>query len=170
MKQITKIRDGFIKNYSVSIVLDTSISCLNESCIAHTFQTLRALLNALSYDNIPCLDIVVTSDKYPIVLSSEKSANEILNEKSPFWATFFSLLNGVSNSDLASGIKAAYNLIKARKADHTNYIFVLTNLYVNIHIKKVTNIFSSGIYWYGNVFRNSSKRYLSTIFSSQGNG
>ena len=35
--------DGFVKNYGVSIVLDTSISCINELCILHTIQTLRIL-------------------------------------------------------------------------------------------------------------------------------
>jgi hypothetical protein len=153
-KLYREIRDGFIKNYSVSIVLDTSISCLNESCITHTFQTLRVLLNALSYDNIPCLDIVVTSDKYPIVLSSEKSANEILNEKSHFWAALLSCLEGESSSDLASAIKAAYNLIRARRKEYTNYIFVLTDGLYNVSerdriIEVVNSCFSKNINLFG---------------------
>ena len=153
-KLYREIRDGFIKNYSVSIVLDTSISCLNESCITHTFQTLRVLLNALSYDNIPCLDIVVTSDKYPIVLSSEKSANEILNEKSHFWAALLSCLEGESSSDLASAIKAAYNLIRARRKEYTNYIFVLTDGLYNVSerdriIEVVNSCFSKNMNLFG---------------------
>jgi hypothetical protein len=58
-----EVRDGFIKNYGVSIIIDTSISCLNELCIIHFIQTLRILLSAISYDNIPCLDIVITREK-----------------------------------------------------------------------------------------------------------
>ena len=122
-----EIRDGFVKNYGVSIVIDTSISCLNDICIIHTIQTLRILLSAISFDNIPCLDIIISRAKEPIILCSEKSANEILSERSPFWAVFFSCLVGEPSSDLASAIKAAYNLNRARKKDYTNYIFVLTD-------------------------------------------
>jgi len=42
-----EVRDGFVKNYGVSIVIDTSISCLNELCLIHTIQTLRILLSAM---------------------------------------------------------------------------------------------------------------------------
>ena len=122
-----EVRDGFVKNYGVSIVIDTSISCLNELCLIHTIQTLRILLSALSYDNIPCLDIIVSRVKEPVILCSEKSANEILSEKSSFWAVLFSCLEGEPSTDLASAIKAAYNLNRARRTDYTNYIFVLTD-------------------------------------------
>ena len=73
-----EIRDGFVKNYGISIVIDTSISCLNELCLIHTIQTIRILLSAISYDNIPCLDIIISRVKEPIILCSEKSGNEIL--------------------------------------------------------------------------------------------
>ena len=66
-----EVRDGFVKNYGVSIVIDTSISCLNELCIIHTIQTLRILLSAISYDNIPCLDIIISRVKEPIILFQE---------------------------------------------------------------------------------------------------
>ena len=149
--------DGFIKNYAVSIILDTSISCLNELCIIHTLQTLRILLNAISYDNLLCLDIILTTDKEPIILASEKTANEILKEKSPFWAALCSGLNGCSSSDLASAIKASYNINRARKAEYTSYLFVLTDgLYnfserdriievVNTCYSKNINVFGIGV-------------------------
>ena len=152
-----EVRDGFIKNYGVSIIIDTSLSCLNELCIIHTIQVLRILLSSISYDNIPCLDIIITRQKEPIILCSEKSGNEILSEKSPFWAVLFSSLEGEESSDLASGIKAAYNLIRARRVDYTNYIFVLTDgLYspsqrdriigvVNSCYSKNINIFGIGV-------------------------
>ena len=126
-KLYREIKDGFIKNYGVSIVIDASLSCLNELSIIHTIQTLRVLMNALYYDNLLCLDVILTTNKEPIVLCSEKLGKEILGEKSPFWSALFSLLIGVTNSDLASGIKTAFNLIRARKSERTNYIFVLTD-------------------------------------------
>jgi len=122
-----EVRDGFVKNYGVSVVIDTSISCLNELCLIHTIQTLRILLSAISYDNLPCLDIIISRVKEPIILCSEKSGNEILSEKSSFWPVLFSCLEGEPSSDLASAIKAAYNLNRARRTDYTSYIFVLTD-------------------------------------------
>ena len=148
-----EVRDGFVKNYGVSIVIDTSISCLNELCIIHTIQTLRILLSALAYDNIPCLDIVLSRTKEPVILCSEKSANEILNEKSPFWAVFFSCLEGEPSSDLASAIKAAYNLNRARRKDYTNYIFVLTDgLYSPSQREKIIGVVNSCYYKNINLF------------------
>ena len=156
-KLYREIRDGFVKNYGVSIIIDTSISCLNELSITHALHTLRILLSAISNDNLPCLDIIATREKEPIILSSEKSANEILSEKSPFWPVLFSLFEGIHSSDLASAIKAAYNLIKARRTEYTNYIFVLTDgLYslserdriiriVNSCYSKNINLFGIGI-------------------------
>ena len=136
-----EIKDGFVKNYGVSIVLDTSTSCLNELCIFHTIQTLRILLSTLACDNIPCLDIIISRAKEPIILCSEKSANEILSDKSPFWAVLFSCLEGEPHSDLASAIKAAYNLNRARRVDYTNYIFVLTDgLYSSSQREKIIGI------------------------------
>ena len=152
-----EIRDGFIKNYGVSIIIDTSISCTNELSIIHLFQTINVLFNAILYDNIPCLDVIITRSKEPIILCSEKSSNEILADKSQFWPVFFSCLEGESSSDLASGIKAAYDLNRARRNEYTNYIFVLTDgLYspsqrdriievVNNCSSKNINIFGIGV-------------------------
>ena len=139
-----EVRDGFVKNYGVSIVIDTSISCLNELCLIHTIQTLRILLSAIAYDNIPCLDIIISRAKEPIILCSEKSANEILSDKSSFWGVLFSCLEGETSSDLASAIKAAYNLNRARRTDYTNYIFVLTDgLYSSSQRDKIIGVLNS---------------------------
>lgn len=139
-----EIRDGFIKNYGVSIVIDTSISCLNELYIIHLIQTLGILLSAISYDNIPCLDIILAREKEPVILCSEKSGNEVLSEKSPFWSVLFSCLEGESSSDLASGIKAAYNLNRARRTDYTNYIFILTDgLYSSSQRERIIGVVNS---------------------------
>ena len=130
---------------------------MNDLCIIHAVQTLRILLSTFSHDNIPCLDIIISRPKQPIILCSEKSANEILSDRSPFWAVLFSCLDGESSSDLASALKAAYNLNRARRKDYTNYIFVLTDgLYslserdriievVNTCSSKNINIFGIGV-------------------------
>ena len=156
-KLYREIRDGFIKNYGVSIVIDSSVSCINDICIVHTIQTLKVLFNSLSHDNIPCLDVIISREKEPIILASEKSANEILSERSPFWGSFCACFEGVSSSDLASAIKATYNLIRARRKEYTSYMFVLTDgLYslserdriievVNSCYSKNINLFGIGV-------------------------
>ena len=149
-----EIRDGFVKNYGLSIVIDTSISCFNELCIFHTLQTLRILLSTISYDNLPCLDIIISTPSEPIILCSEKSSNEILSDKSPFWATLFSYMEGQSSSDLASAIKAAYDLNRARRSDYTNYLFVLTDGFYSISQREriigiVNNCYSKNINVFG---------------------
>ena len=153
-KLYREIRDGFIKNYGVSIILDTSTSCLNEICMSHTLQTLKILFSAISHDNIPCLDVIISREKEPIILASEKSANEILSENSMFWGEFFSCLKGENSSDLASAIKAAYNLNRARRKEYTNYIFVLTDGLFSISerdriIEVVNSCYSKNINLFG---------------------
>ena len=103
------------------------------------------------------MDVIVSREKEPIILASEKSANEILSEKSPFWASLFACLDSELSSDLASAIWAAFNLNRARNNEYTNYIFVLTDgLYsdnerkriigvVNKCLKKNINIFGIGV-------------------------
>ena len=149
-----EIRDGFVKNYGISIIIDTSNSCLNDISFIHTLHTIRVLFSSFIYDNIPCLDVIVTREKEPVILCSEKSSNEILNEKSPFWPVFFSCLKPVQTSDLASAIKSAYNLNRSRRADYTNYIFVLTDGLYNISernriIGVVNNCFLKNINIFG---------------------
>ena len=149
-----EIRDGFVKNYGVGIIIDTSNSCLNDTAFIHTLHTIRILFSSFIYDNIPCLDIIITREKEPVILCSEKSSNEVLNEKSPFWPVFFSCLKPVQSSDLASAIKAAYNLNRARRSDYTNYIFVLTDGLYNISernriIGVVNNCFIKNINIFG---------------------
>ena len=109
-KLYREIKVGFIKNYGATVIIDCSISCLNDFSKIHSIQRISALLCALSYDNISCLDIIITTNKEPIIICSEKLGNQILSEKSQFWMTFFSLLKGHQNCDLASGIKAIFSL------------------------------------------------------------
>ena len=117
---------------------------MNELCIIHSIQTLRILLSAILYENIPCLDIVIAREKEPIILCSEKSGNEILSQKSIFWAVLFSCLEGQNSTDLASAIKAFYNLNRARRADNTNYIFVLSDgLYYPSQREKIIGVINN---------------------------
>ena len=122
-----EILDGLIKNYGISIIIDNSQSCFNKISLAHSFETIRVLLSSIAAIDIPCFDLIITGEKNPFILCSEKTTIEALSEKSNVWPALFSLLFNKGSSDLASAIKAAYNINKTRKVDRTNYIFVLTD-------------------------------------------
>ena len=84
-------------------------------------------ITAIAYNNIPCLDIIISRVKEPITLCSEKSGNETPSDKSSLLGVLISCLEGEISLDLAYVIKSAYYLNRARRTDYTNYIFVLTD-------------------------------------------
>ena len=56
----------------------------------------------------------------------------------------FSCLEGEPSSDLASVIKAAYNLNRARRTDYTSYIFVLTDgIYSSSQRERIIGVVNS---------------------------
>ena len=56
--------NGFVKNYGLTILLILQyLVKMKYWLFIHTIQTLRILLSAISYDNIPCLDIIITREK-----------------------------------------------------------------------------------------------------------
>ncbi len=150
-----EILDGLIKNYGVSVIIDNSQSCFSKISLNHSFETIRILLSSLSAIDHPCFDLIVTSEKNPIVLCSEKTTMEALSEKSNIWPSLFSLLFNKGKSDLASAIKAVYNINKSRKIDRTNYLFVLTDglyskserqrILENVNLCSIKNILVFGI-------------------------
>ena len=149
-----EIRDGLIKNYGVTLVIDVSNSCLSDISFMHSIQTIRMLLSAIGAIDIPCFDLVMVGDPEPVILCSERATNEILSERSNIWAPFFSFFKPKRHGDLASAIKAAYDLNSARRTEHTNRIFVCTDgLYSkserDIIVKYVNFCMSKGINVYG---------------------
>ena len=116
-----EIKDGLIKNYGAAIVIDSSLSCLNEFSKYHTLLTISALLRP------------------PIVIFSGKIGSQILSEKSQFWIALLSLLKGYKNTNLASGIKAAFNIIRARRI--TNKIYVIPDgLYIPSQRERIIGV------------------------------
>ena len=61
-------KEQIIGNNSISIIIDNSISCLNEFSINHSIQTIAILLNAFSNINIPNFDLIVSGEENPIIL------------------------------------------------------------------------------------------------------
>ena len=91
----------------------------------HSIQTIRMLLSSIGAIDIPCFDLIMVGDPQPVILCSERATNEILSERSNI--SFFSFFKPKRHGDLASAIKAAYDLNSARRIEHTNRIFVCTD-------------------------------------------
>ena len=126
-------KGGLMRNYRVTIILDTSISCLNSLSFLHTFQTLNYLLCSCACLDLPCFDFIVARDTNPILVCSEVGTLNALNEKSDFWPTLFTILNNpVINCNLSSAIKLAYDLRRVRSIEKGSFLYILTDgLYQN---------------------------------------
>ena len=123
-----ELGDGFIKNYGVTVIIDSSLSCFSPLSNQHTWNTIQMLLSALGSIDLPCFDLIITGNPNPFIVCSEKNSLDILSEKSQIWPIIFELLNkNDKNIDLASAIKAAYNLHNSRKSEHPDFLFVITD-------------------------------------------
>ena len=102
--------------------------------------------------------VIISGNPNPIIVCSEKSTLDILSEKSQIWPIVFDLLNkNNKNTDIASSIKAAYNLHNSRKIEHPDFLFLITDGFfstsetqrivknVNFCMMKGLNVFGIGL-------------------------
>ena len=128
-----EIGDGFIKNYGVTVVIDSSISCFSKLSSQRTLNTIQMLLSPFGAIHLPCFELIISGNPNPIIVYSEKNTLDILSEKSQIWPIVFDLLNkNIKNTDLASAIKAAYNLHNSRKTEHPDFLFLITDRILSI--------------------------------------
>ena len=99
------------------------------------------LLSSFAAIDLPCFDLIISGNPNPYIVCSEKNTLDILSEKSKIWPILFELLfNYSENTDLASAIRAAYNLHNSRKTDHPDYLFIVTDgLFSVSEIKRIIN-------------------------------
>ena len=148
-------KGGMIRNYSVSLVLDTSYSCFNPLCFSFSLQTLRLMLSTFNSIDLPCFDLILSRQKNPEILCSNLSSVRAINPKSTLWESLISILDHpCSKSDLASAIEAVFDLKRMRASEYTSYLFVLTDgLYQeNEHkriLKTISNCVKSGLNVFG---------------------
>ena len=115
------------RQYSVSIIIDNSISCFGDISREHSIKIIRELLSPLYYLEISKLDIILTTDNSPLVLCSDVNSQKCLKNDSSLWIGLFKYLQTpFYGSDLSSAINFAYNINKERN-EYTKRIFVLTD-------------------------------------------
>jgi hypothetical protein len=123
-----ELGDGFVKNYGITVVIDSSASCFSTLSNQHTLCTIQMILSAFGSIDLPCFDLIITGDPHPYIICSEKNTLDILSEKSHIWPILFELLSrSIKDADLASAIRAAYNLHNSRKSEHPDFLFVITD-------------------------------------------
>ena len=148
-------KGGMIRNYSVSLVLDTSYSCFNPLSTSFSLQTLRLMLSTLTSIDLPCFDFILSRQTNPEILCSNLSSVRAINAKSIIWESLISILaHPCSKSDLASAIEAAFDLKRMRSSEYTSYLFILTDgLYQENEYKRilraVSNCVKSGLNVFG---------------------
>ena len=147
-------KGGMIRNYSVSLVLDTSYSCFNPLCISFSLQSLRLMLSTLTSIDLPCFDFILSRQTNPEILCSNLSSVRAINSKSTLWESLISILaHPCSKSDLASAIEVAFDLKRMRSSEYTSYLFVLTDgLYQENEYKRILRAISNCVKSGLNVF------------------
>ena len=123
-------QDDFVKNYGLTIIIDSSYSCLGGISREHTINTIRFLLSSLSYIDLPSFNFIISTNSNPVVICSERGTLDALSNKSQLWGSLLYYLTEeykCENTNIASTIRAAYNVTNARKQEHTDYLFILTD-------------------------------------------
>ena len=120
-------KGGYIRKHSLTIIIDLSKSCLNEFNKVHTLSVIRYLFKYLQFIEISYLDVIISSDKYPIILCSNLNSKIILDKNSDFWISLiYYLCNPAEKTYLSDSIDISYYLNRERN-DYNNYIFILTD-------------------------------------------
>ena len=119
---------GNVKEYAITVIIDTSFSVLNHMNINHSLNTIRVLLSSFSLIDLPSFDLILTGEEGPIVLCSEYPTFAALNEKSRLWELLYQCLSKpISNADLISALQTAFDLKRMRTNNFPSFLFVLTD-------------------------------------------
>ena len=90
----------------------------------HTWNTIQILLSSIGAVDLPFFDLIISGNPNPYIICSKKNTLDALSEKSQIWPIVFDLINkNIKNNDLASAIKAAYNLHNSRKSEYPDFLF-----------------------------------------------
>ena len=133
-------KGGYIRKYSLTIIIDSSKSCFNTFNRNHTIETIKYLFRSLQFIEIPCLNVIISTKNIPEILCSHLSSKQVLKKGSDFWSSLMkSLSHSKQNTSLSSCLEISYYLNRERE-DYTNYIFVLTDgMFNNEEKEKVIN-------------------------------
>ncbi|KAK8853815.1 hypothetical protein M9Y10_016358 [Tritrichomonas musculus] len=122
-------KGGLIRNYGITIIIDSSRSCFNSLSSSHSYQTIKTLFSALASIDVSCVDVIVARNGAPSVLATEIPSSRLFSDKSSLWPSlFYCLTESCSDGcNLESAIHAAFDIRRLRAVDSTSFMFVLTD-------------------------------------------
>ena len=83
---------GLKRDYRISVIIDSSKSCFNNINSFHSYKTIFSFLKCLSLIEIPYFDLIIATDKEPIILCLGNDTTNSLNNKSKIWQALSSQL------------------------------------------------------------------------------
>jgi len=123
-----ELEENYVRNYGITVIIDSSNSCFGPLSIKHTWQSIQTILNSFGSIDLNFFDLIISGNPNPRIICSEKNTLDILDENSKLWPILFNMINkDIKVTDLASAIRAAYNINILRKSEHPNFIFVITD-------------------------------------------
>jgi hypothetical protein len=63
-----ELGDSFVKNYGITVVIDSSASCFSTLSNQHTLCTIQMILSAFGSIDLPCFDLIITGDPHPYII------------------------------------------------------------------------------------------------------
>ena len=122
-------KGGMIRDYSITIVIDNSITCFSEFNEKHSYLTIINLLKIINAINVPSFDLIVTGDfnEEPHILIFNKPSVTIFKDEGIFEKLLLLISNPNFNTDLGKAIETAFKLRHLKKYEKESYLFVLTD-------------------------------------------
>ena len=119
---------GLKRDYRISVIIDSSKSCFNNINSFHSYKTIFSFLKCLSLIEIPYFDLIIATNKEPIIICLGNDTTNSLNNKSKIWQALAAQL--CDNNYLKCNIKDC--LIQVLKLKSLNlskksFTFILTD-------------------------------------------
>ena len=125
-------KDRLKKDYRVSVIIDSSRSCFNKDSFYYSFSIVKSLLSIIYSSKIPFFDLIIATNKEPIIICSGQDSN-ILTNKSFIWTSLIKEIYGEKTYEsndihcyLFDAIYAALQ-IKIQQTSKKYFCFVLTD-------------------------------------------
>ena len=164
-------KDRLKKDYRVCVVIDSSRSCFNKDSFYYSFSVVKILLEIIFYSRIPYFDLIIATNKNPVVICSGQDSS-ILNNTSFIWSSIISYIYGERSDDISCNLYDAIYLaiqIKLQQTSKKYFCFVLTDgIFNNNYKNELKNICSFCEYSQINIYGIGLGLYpegLSSIFS-----
>ena len=118
---------GLKRDYRISIVIDSSISCFSDIMLAHSFNTIIYLLKLIYLLDIPFFDLIIATSSSPNVICCGVDSTNYLSNKSIVWEALISALSeNPKNCNLMDAIKIVRKF-KSLSVVKKSVCFVLTD-------------------------------------------